>query len=300
MKADEASSTAYTVSQGIVYSGMYSEDRAHVPGSLLNSNEYILRSSRAGRKLLRRLDNPIHRLLLRLFERLTLPGMAFHYVLRKMYIEHCVRDAIANGANQVIILGAGFDTLAWRLSTEFKSIRFIEVDHPATSKAKHEALIEKIQLIKNYYFAAVDFANDNLLNVLSGCQFFEHDLQSVFVCEGVLMYLSISDVELLMSSVSQLASQKSQFIFTALEPLDSSNNDSGWLLKLYLRIKHESLGWTCPQTLVSPFLEKHHYCAIESVDDRKIASKLMPGVLRRRFHRGEYIVNAMSGHHSLD
>ncbi|WP_413440196.1 class I SAM-dependent methyltransferase [Synechococcus sp. MIT S1220] len=298
MKADEASSTAYTVSQGIVYSGRYSEDRGHVPGSLLDSNEFILRSSRAGRKLLRRLESPIHRLLLRLFERLTLPGMAFHYVLRKMYIEHCVRDAISDGAQQVIVLGAGFDTLAWRLSTEFGSIRFIEVDHPATSKDKNEALVEQIKLTKNYYFAAVDFARENLLDALSGCQFFDQSLKSVFVCEGVLMYLSLSDVELLLSSVSQLTSQRSQLIFTALEPLDSPNNDSGWLLRLYLRIKQESLGWTCAQSLISPFLEKHHYHLIESVDDRQIASMLASGLLRQRFHRGEYIINAMSEHSS--
>ena len=298
MKADEASSTAYTVSQGIVYSGKYSDDRGHVPGSLLDSNEFILRSSRAGRKLLRRLENPIHRLLLRLFERLTLPGMAFHYVLRKMYIEHCVRDAIAEGAKQVVILGAGFDTLAWRLSSEYGSIRFIEVDHPATSKDKNEALAEQIKTTKNYYFSAVDFARQNLFDALSGSQFFDKNLKSVFVCEGVLMYLSLSDVEILLSSVSKLTNQKSQLIFTALEPLDSPNNDSGWLLRLYLRIKHESLGWTCAQNLISPFLEKHHYRSMESVDDRQIASKLTPGLSRQRFHRGEYIINAMSEHSS--
>ena len=44
--------------------------------------------------------------------------------------------SIDEGAKQVVILGAGFDTLAWRLSEKFESIRFIEVDHPATSKEK--------------------------------------------------------------------------------------------------------------------------------------------------------------------
>ena len=300
MKADEASSTAYTVSQGIVYSGKYSADRSHVPRSLLESNDFILRSSRAGRKLLRRLDNPIQRFLLRIFERLTLPGMAFHYVLRKMYIEDCVRRAIADGAKQVVVLGAGFDTLAWRLSTEFDSIRFIEVDHPATSKDKNEALIEQIKSTTNYYFAAVDFARESLLDALSGCQFFNQDLQSIFVCEGVLMYLSEHDVELLLSSVRRLTAQQAQLIFTALEPLDSPNNDSGWLLRLYLRIKNESLGWTCAQTLVSTFLEKHHYHVMESVDDRQIATLMTPGISRQRFHRGEYIINAMSDHSLQD
>ena len=33
------------------------------------------------------------------------------------------------GAKQVVILGAGFDTLALRLSEQFPSVKFIEVDH---------------------------------------------------------------------------------------------------------------------------------------------------------------------------
>ena len=140
MKTDEASSTAYTVAQGIVYSGRYSPDRQHVPAQLLKSSEIILESSPDGRKLLRQLRNPAVRLLLKLFERLTLPGMSFHYVLRKTYIEHSVRHAIASGVKQVIVLGAGFDMLAYMLSKEFKDVEFLEIDHPATSKDKQNAL----------------------------------------------------------------------------------------------------------------------------------------------------------------
>ena len=300
MKADEASSTAYTVSQGIVYSGRYSEDRDHVPPALLQSNEFILKSSRAGRKLLRQLDHPFYRLLLRVFERLTLPGMAFHYVLRKVYIERCVRLAIDEGAKQVVVLGAGFDTLAMRLSEEFKSIRFIEVDHPATSKDKKEAMDEKIKDAENYCFVAVDFAEQSLVEVFSSQEAFDASQQTAFVCEGVLMYLSEADVDQLLSSINQLSNERKHFIFTALEPLDSPRNDSGWFLRLYLRFKHESLGWTCGQSKIAAFLQQRHYQTIETVGDFEIARMLMPGILRQRFHRGEYIVSSASDFSSAD
>lgn len=294
MKADEASSTAYTVSQGIVYSGRYSPDRQFVPETLLQSNELILQSSRQGRKLLRQLSHPLYRMLLRIFERLTLPGMAFHYVLRKTYIEHCVRQAIDSGAKQVIVLGAGFDTLALRLSHEFSAVVFIEVDHPATSQAKLESLNSQSQIADNYYFAAVDFSRESLYESLKNFQSFDKSLHSVFVCEGVLMYLSESDVGQLLENVNQLTNQKKHFVFTSLEPLESSSNDSGYLLRLYLRLKHESLGWTCSQELISAFLSKYHYQKIESVEDFEIAKMIMPGMRRRRYHRGEYVVNAIS------
>ena len=163
MKADEASSTAYRFHRESSTAANILQIESCTTVTL-ESNDFILRSSRAGRKLLRRLDNPVQRLLLRIFERLTLPGMAFHYVLRKMYIEDCVRRAIEEGAKQVVILGAGFDTLSLGLSKEFNAIRFIEVDHPATAKDKNEALIEQIKSTNNYYFAAVDFSRESLLD----------------------------------------------------------------------------------------------------------------------------------------
>ncbi len=46
---------------------------------------------------------------------------------------------------QVIILAAGYDTLAWRLSAEYPMVNFIEVDHPATGRAKRHALHMTLQ-----------------------------------------------------------------------------------------------------------------------------------------------------------
>ena len=294
MKTDEASSTAFTVSQGIVFSGRYAPYKKYVPIPLLESNELLLSSCRAGRKLLKQLNHPLYRLLLRIFEKLTLPGLALHYVLRKIFIEKCVREAIDMGAKQVVILGAGFDTLALRLSEQFPSVKFIEVDHPATSKEKFEALSGQVDLSSNYSFAAVDFSQQSLYDALSSDPIFNKTLYSVFVCEGVLMYLSKADVLRVLDGINLLSDKKKHLIFTALEPLDSNHNDSGWLLRLYLWFKQESLGWTCVQSHISEFLEEHHYQVVDTVGDLQIARMMMPGLLRKRFHRGEYVVNSIS------
>ncbi|WP_084218306.1 class I SAM-dependent methyltransferase [Synechococcus sp. CC9616] len=292
MKTDEASSTAYTVAQGIVYSGRYSPDREHVPVQLLESSEIILESSSDGRKLLRQLRNPAVRLLLKLFERLTLPGMSFHYVLRKTYIEYSVRQAIASGVKQVIILGAGFDMLAYMLSKEFKEVEFLEIDHPATSKDKQNALDPQVIERPNLHFSAVDFSQQSLSEALSSNSNFDSGLSSVFVCEGVLMYLSENDVSNLLVSIRESAVGDCRFVFTSLEPLQSPQNDCGLILRLYLRAKSESLAWFCPQSSISLVLEKHGLRMDESANDGQIASQLMPNLRRKRFHKGEYVVNA--------
>ena len=69
-------------------------------------------------------------------ERATIPGLMLHFILRKRWIEDAVRGALARGCRQVVVLGAGFDTLAARLAPQFPAVRFIEIDHPATQAVK--------------------------------------------------------------------------------------------------------------------------------------------------------------------
>ena len=53
-------------------------------------------------------------------------------MLRKRLIEEVVRASLTEGVEQVVIIGAGFDTLALRLCAGFPRTNFIEIDHPAT------------------------------------------------------------------------------------------------------------------------------------------------------------------------
>src|SRR4051794_31802357 len=78
--------------------------------------------------------------LARAIERATVPGLCLHFMLRKRWIEHAVRSALARGARRVVVIGAGYDTLALRLAREFPALRFTEVDHPATQAVKRAAL----------------------------------------------------------------------------------------------------------------------------------------------------------------
>ena len=69
-----------------------------------------------------------------LAERATIPGLMLHFMLRKRFIEDTVRASLAAGCEQVVVVGAGFDTLAARLAAEFPQARFIEIDHPAIAE----------------------------------------------------------------------------------------------------------------------------------------------------------------------
>ena len=61
-------------------------------------------------------------------------------MMRKRWIESRVRAAIADGASQLVVLGAGFDTLGVRLAVERPDFRVVEIDHPATLAVKRSVV----------------------------------------------------------------------------------------------------------------------------------------------------------------
>jgi methyltransferase (TIGR00027 family) len=264
--------------------------RAHVPKDMLESSEMVLSALSEGRQRLQQLSNPVKRTLLETLERVLIPGMSFHYVFRKLYIEHLVRQGIADGFRQVVILGAGFDMLAWRLSQENPDTTFIEIDHPATSDAKQQAMKDVAATSVNYHLLAADLSQHKLENVLADFAVYQSHPDTLFVCEGVLMYLKQEDVSSLFGALIKLTEQKCRFIFTALEPLDSPENNAGFLLKAYLRHQNEGLEWMLPQTRIGEFSQKNGFSLQDSANDVKIQQTLLPQALPKFFQRGEYTV----------
>jgi len=151
MKDDIVSSTAFTVAQGILL-----VSRKRKINSLVSDLEKrfyieILKSSNGGRKKLKQVQNPVFRFLVPFIERLMIPGLTIHYVLRKKAIEKFTRSALKNGAQQIINLGAGFDSLAYRLAIEYPEVNSIEIDHPATHQVKKE-----VARVRTFRFQTVD------------------------------------------------------------------------------------------------------------------------------------------------
>ncbi len=114
--------------------------------------------------------------------------MADMIALRTAAIDTAVRDAIAAGAKQLVILGAGYDGRAWRMS-ELAGVHVFEVDHPATQGDKRAHVAELPPAIGTIKFVAIDFERESLGTVLERAG---HDrtTPTCWIWEGVVMYLT--------------------------------------------------------------------------------------------------------------
>jgi methyltransferase (TIGR00027 family) len=114
--------------------------------------------------------------------------MADMIALRTAAIDTAVRDAVAGGATQLVILGAGYDGRAWRMP-ELAGVRVFEVDHPATQADKRAHLSELPPAAGLVTFVSIDFERESLGPVLARAG---HDSSSptCWIWEGVVMYLT--------------------------------------------------------------------------------------------------------------
>jgi methyltransferase (TIGR00027 family) len=114
--------------------------------------------------------------------------MADMIALRTAAIDTAVRDAVAGGATQLVILGAGYDGRAWRMS-ELAGVRVFEVDRPATQGDKRAHVAELPPPTGIVTFVAIDFEREPLDAALGRAG---HDPSSptCWIWEGVVMYLT--------------------------------------------------------------------------------------------------------------
>lgn len=109
--------------------------------------------------------------------------------VRTRFAEESLAAAVAHGVRQLVVLGAGLDTYAYRTSLGGR-LRMFEVDHPATQAWKRRRLAEAgIPVPRALTFAPVDFERETLADGLSAAGF-DPAQQTFFSWLGVVPYLT--------------------------------------------------------------------------------------------------------------
>ena len=116
-------------------------------------------------------------------------GLRLFIAARTRFAEDALATAVAHGVRQLVVLGAGLDTLAYRTALGDR-LRIFEVDHPATQAWKRERLAATaIPLPSALTFAPVDFERETLADGLMGAGF-DPARRTFFTWLGVTPYLT--------------------------------------------------------------------------------------------------------------
>jgi methyltransferase (TIGR00027 family) len=173
----------------------------------------------------------------------------------------------ADGFQRVAIIGAGFDTLALRLASEFPHIEWMEIDHPATQRAKRSALGG--ELAPNVRFVAVDLSVDPLPTEL-----FDDGRATLVIAEGVLMYLAPQAIDRLFEAVARLRMPaRMVFSFMSKWPDGSAGflPRSAWVER-WLAWRREPFTWSIEPQRLDGFLRRFALAPIEVAPAQQLAA----------------------------
>jgi methyltransferase (TIGR00027 family) len=144
-------------------------------------------------------------------ERRTHGALTF-IVCRCRYFDDYLQECLKSGIAQLVILGAGLDSRAYRDEPLQGAVKTFEVDHPATQASKIERVKKVLGKIPpNVAYVPIDF-NDETLDKLLACGY-DRSLKSLFIWEGMTYYLDAQAVDATLAWVRANAVSGSAIIF---------------------------------------------------------------------------------------
>ena len=144
------------------------------------------------------------------------PGVIGSLYCRTCYIDDVLCDALRAGIAQVVILGAGFDARAYRI-TNIEQAHVFELDLPATQRFK-QTLVEKMvgKLPAHVSFVPIDFDHQDIEDVMTAAGF-RMGLKTFFIWEGVTQYLAAEAVDRTFRYMCGAAVGGSEIVFTYID-----------------------------------------------------------------------------------
>jgi methyltransferase (TIGR00027 family) len=259
MRTESPSATARKVALNIVTLGTRDHLREVLPRGICAATAELLVAGgvvgpRAARFAHSKLADGIYRSL-----DWMMPGQFEAFAHRKAFCERQVRKGIEAGVRRVLVLGAGYDTLGWRLAPEFPGVDFFEIDHPATAGVKARG-IEAMGPRPNLHLLAEDLSARRLVDVLKDAQGWVGGAPAVIIAEGLLMYLPRAAVEDLLRQCAEVTRPGSRFAFTYLGTRPDGRPDAGPFTRLWLwslAAGGEPWMWSSRPEEIGPFLDAH-------------------------------------------
>lgn len=223
------------------------------------------------------------------------PGLVSWVLCRHRWMDDRLITSLAGPVEQVVLLGAGYDTRAYRLAHELKVRPVFEVDHPATSRrkakivARHRAELPPADV----RVVEVDFEVDSLRERLQEAGF-QRGVRTFFVWEGVAMYLTREAAKATLAELRELSAPGSEIVLDLWQVPDGSD-----LVAAAHRLSASTL-----QMIGEPLRLSLHPEDAESLLDRlgyRVTECYDAAMLRERYVRDErrvvqagYVIHAVT------
>lgn len=219
--------------------------------------------------------------------------MRIFIAVRTRFAEDALAAAVEGGARQLVVLGAGLDTYAYRGALAGQ-LRIFEVDHPATQAWKRERLAAaEIPLPPCLTFAPIDFERQTLAEGLTAAGF-NRAQPAFFIWLGVVPYLTAEATDSTLRFIADLPAG-AHVVFDYSDPPESLPPElRAWHDRRAAQVAELGEAWINyfePRQLHAK-LTALGFEEIEDLGPREIASRYFPGRAAAIAERGGHILRA--------
>ena len=196
------------------------------------------------------------------------PGVCDSILARTRFIDDCLEEAINGGLQQVVIMGAGYDTRVLRFKRLKENITVFEVDHPATQKMKLERYKQSSLAVPNgVVFVPADFNEEDLSQKLFD-NGYGRSLKTFFIWEGITYYVSNATIDKTLSFISQNALEGSSIVFDYFPPAVVDGTSllvEARALRVALKQLGEQFVFGLGTEKIKDFLEKRGFKLVKNI-----------------------------------
>jgi methyltransferase (TIGR00027 family) len=212
------------------------------------------------------------------------PGVIGFLVARCRYIDDALQECLQAGLEQLIVLGAGLDSRAYRFEALKQKVKIFEVDHPATQAVK----VKKIktlfgELPSHVNYVPIDFNEESFQKLFDFG--YEPKLKTLFICEGVVMYLRPQAVDQTLAFIRQNSASGSSVIFDYIySSALTASHKRREVIKMQVsgRFTGEGLNFALEEGKLKEFLNQRGFSQVQEITSVDLHRQYFHGVNQNR------------------
>ncbi len=218
----------------------------------------------------------------------AIPVGLYEYVIaRTKYFDELFTQYLHQQIPQIVLLGAGYDSRAYRYANQIKNSKIFEVDTPATQKVKRQILKDNaVEIHPNVLYVTADFEQDEWFQRLYDTGY-QSSLQTLYIWEGVTFYLAPKSVDSMLSLLRQHSLTGSILSF------DYQHRDNENIL-IDTGLKNENIKFGLNVQECDNYLHSWGYSVIERVDSEVMSNRYLTMANGNRFGEVKSIMNIVT------
>ena len=195
-------------------------------------------------------------------------GLQNTIAARVRYFDEMVKVAARDGLEQLVIMGAGYDTRAYRIDELTRDVRVFEIDHPDTQRVKKEKIRNIFfKLPDHVTYVAVDFETQDFGQRLLECGY-SVTKKTLFLMEGLLMYLPGHAIDEMLSFMVHNSGRGSAILFDCSKETaagDTPDPDIRRAIREHTARQGEPIRFAIPKEGIETFLTEREFSQVRNV-----------------------------------